>query len=147
MGTGTGTDVCGLSGGAFSLRKMNPPSITAPYKKRFNHHYEVPYADSHNIGTKQHGTQRTDQIYSFSRHRKKNIHNSLCKKNISLRDGEAIGGGFILRNENTQRFDQHASVPVPVPILRNIDLVRNVCAKAEREKRIFEIKKSLDIAL
>jgi hypothetical protein len=30
---GTGTDVCGSSGGAFSLRKMNPPSIPAPYKK------------------------------------------------------------------------------------------------------------------
>jgi hypothetical protein len=58
-------------------------------------------------------------------------------KNISLRDGEAIGGGFIFRNKNTQRFDQHASVPVPVPILRNIDLVRKVCEKAERGNRIF----------
>jgi hypothetical protein len=33
MGTGTGTDVCGLSGRVFSLRKTNPPSIPAPYKK------------------------------------------------------------------------------------------------------------------
>jgi hypothetical protein len=37
MGTGTGTDVCGLSGGVFSLRKMNPPSIPAPYKKDLIH--------------------------------------------------------------------------------------------------------------
>ena len=52
---------------------------------------------------------------------------------LSLRDGEAIGGGFIFRNKIAQRFDQHASVPVPVPILRNINLIRNVYAKAERK--------------
>jgi hypothetical protein len=57
-------------------------------------------------------------------------------KIISLGDGEAIGGGFIFRNEITQRFDQHASVPVPVPILRNINLIRNVYAKAERKNRM-----------
>jgi hypothetical protein len=53
----------------------------------------------------------------------------------------AIGGGFIFRNENTQRFDQHASVPVPVPILRSINLVRKVYAKAERRIRMFSINK------
>lgn len=64
---------------------------------------------------------------------------------FSLGDGEAIGGGFIFRNEITQRFDQLASVPVPVPTLRNINLVQNVKAKAERKNRMQ--KKGYDITL
>jgi hypothetical protein len=55
---------------------------------------------------------------------------------ISHRDRDDIGGGFIFRNKIAQRFDQHASVPVPVPILRNINLIRNVYAKAERKNRM-----------
>jgi hypothetical protein len=43
---------------------------------------------------------------------------------------------FIFRNEIAQRFDQHASVPVPVPILRNVILIRNVYAIAERKNRM-----------
>jgi hypothetical protein len=70
---------------------------------------------------------------------RKDIRNFLCFKffvSFSLRDGEAIGGGFYFRNKIAQRFDQHASVPVPVPILRNINLMRNVYAKAERKNRL-----------
>jgi hypothetical protein len=50
------------------------------------------------------------------------------KNKITLSDGDAIGGGFIFRNENTQHFDQRTSVPVPVPILHNINLVWKIYA-------------------
>jgi hypothetical protein len=49
-GAGTGTDVRGSSGGVFSHRKMNPPSIPAQYEKKFKTHHEVPYADSQHTG-------------------------------------------------------------------------------------------------
>jgi hypothetical protein len=42
---------------------------------------------------------------------------------VRILKSHAIGGGFILQNENTQRFDRHTSVPVPVPIQQHMKFV------------------------
>jgi hypothetical protein len=70
---------------------------------------------------------------------RKDIRNFLCFKFVLVFLSETVRLSavvFIFRNKIAQRFDQNASVPVPVPVIRNINLIRNVYAKAERKNRM-----------
>jgi hypothetical protein len=58
---------------------------------------------------------------------------TLCLNKTSLSDGDAIGGGLSFKNESPPRLDRHTSVPVPVPILQNINFVQQIYTKSIKQ--------------